>query len=707
MSKRQGQQPGKRPRRQPTQNQRVESKAQNPDWNQNPLPAVPPSQAGAGRRRGETETEAALFSKDAAGQAGRIDVTAADPRTDSLPLGLTVTPRVSLLRQLAAAPVPEAQVPDAGQEAGPEAVPEAGVGNPPAKVSPQNTPLAFSSQPVQAAPDRPDIAPIDGYRTGYPVTGSGNNAAAGSNASAGNTTAPGSNPSPGRYAAPAEPSQPETRAVPVAPTGGAQQYQLRVSGATTAVPQIAHPGARNVLRRMLEGEAPATVSFNIVDQLVGSPYASSRRADREAQAEEARPILVLALDMAESMLRWGAGAQDVETSIIAVTTSLGLRHVDVDITNQSVHLNWTREDAFPVSVLRVVRSISDNYAGLALVHQLVGDVSAGRSNYDEARKRLRQIRRRRLPYNKLVEFAMGSLFSGLFVMLIGGMVTSAVACVVTTTMATSVVMLCKKYKVPNFYAVALATFVVTLIALLLYSWEWIHQPSMVVAGGIMLLLPSGRFVSAVQDAINGFPVTAVSRLFSATLVFGSIITGVMLGAVVGVAVGMPPIDLTRAPASPDLALWALTFLAVGAVVAGGITQQVAGRHLGALAVVALVGYLVHWSAVNQWGAGDRLAPAIAAVVMGLLSRFIGLRVGAPALVLAVPSIVILLPGLTIFRSMYAMAVSGTNISDSLGGIVTALMVVLSIAAGVALGDTLARPLTKDWNSRVRRRIRER
>jgi uncharacterized membrane protein YjjP (DUF1212 family) len=571
----------------------------------------------------------------------------------------TPAPRVSLLRQVAAAPVPEA------------------IPTPPAHT------------PAHPVPGLPDVAPVDGHRTGYPRTGAGEGASA--------TT--GDEPQP--------PAHPDTRAVPVAPVGGARQYQLRVSGTTTAVPQVAHPGARNMLRRMLEGEAPATVSFNIVDRLVGSPYANSRRAEKEAQADEARPILVLALDLAESMLRWGGGAVEVETSVIAVTTSLGLRHVDVDITNQSVHLNWTREDAFPVSVLRVVRSISDNYAGLALVHQLVGDVSAGRTNYDEARKRLRQIRRRRLPYNQVIEFAMGSLFAGLFVILIGGRVTSAVACVITTTMATGIVKLGKKYKVPNFYAVALATFVVTLIALLLYSWEWIQQPSMVVAGGIMLLLPSGRFVSAVQDAINGFPVTAVSRLFSATLVFGAIITGVMLGAVVGVAAGLAQLDPTAAPSDPTLPLWILTCLAVAAVVAGGITQQVAARHLGALAVVALTGYLVHWVSVNEWGAGSRLAPAIAAVVMGLLARFIGLRIGAPSLVLAVPAIVILLPGLTIFRSMYAMAVSGANISASLSGIITALMVVLSIAAGVALGDTLARPLTKDWNSRVRRRIRER
>jgi uncharacterized membrane protein YjjP (DUF1212 family) len=579
-----------------------------------------------------------------------------------------------MLRQVSAAPVPEATNPP-GQGRGLDGRPLDHV--PPRPTAPT---LNHGSGPLAAEPttNRPDVAPINGDRAGTH-----------------------------QQYSPWVPN-PETRAVPVAPSGGDEQYQLRVSGSTTAVPQVAHPAARNLIKRMLEGEAPATVSFNIVDRLVGSPYAAPRKkVDRDAEAEEARPILVLTLDLAESMLRWGAGALEVETSVIAVTTGLGLRHVDVDITNQSVHLNWTRDGAFPVSVLRVVRSITDNYAGLALVHQLVSDISAGRTEYDEARKRLRQIRRRRLPYNRVLELGAGSLFAGLFVILIGGKTASALACVITTTLATLIIQTGKKIKVPSFFSVALATFVVTLISLLLYSWGWIHQPSTVVAGGIMLLLPSGRFVSAVQDAINGFPVTSVGRLFSATLAFGAIVTGVMLGAVVGVAAHMSKLDPTSAPPSPVLPLWILTALAVTAVVAGGITQQVAPRHLSALAVIACAGYLTHWLAVNHWDAGPRLAPAIAAVVMGLMARVIGLRIGAPALVLAVPSIVILLPGLSIFRSMYAMALDTSGMTNGLTGVLTSLTIILGIAAGVALGDTLARPITKDWNSRSRRRIRER
>jgi len=357
----------------------------------------------------------------------------------------------------------------------------------------------------------------------------------------------------------------------------------------------------------------------------------------------------------------------------------------------------------------VVRSSSDNFAGLSLVHQLVGDIAAGRADFDEARTRLRSIRRRHKPYSKALVEGAGGLFAGLFVLVIGGSFVGALAAVVPAIIAELLVRLTERWRVPSFFCMAAATIVSTLLALLLFSVGVVDDPAIVVAGGIMLLLPSGRFVSAVQDAINGFPVTAVGRLFSALIVYAGIISGVMLGAVIAVWVGLPSLtaeDLTRAPNGSTLPLWLLCVLIALAVACGGMVQQVARRHLWLISAIAVVGYLVSWVAVQYFHAGSRLAPALAATAMGLLARWIGLRVvGTPPLVLAVPAIVILLPGLAIFRSMYSMALDASDVTSGLVGMFTSFTVIMGIAAGVALGDTLARPFTRDWNSRKRIRRR--
>jgi uncharacterized membrane protein YjjB (DUF3815 family) len=142
------------------------------------------------------------------------------------------------------------------------------------------------------------------------------------------------------------------------------------------------------------------------------------------------------------------------------------------------------------------------------------------------------------------------------------------------------------------------------------------------------------------------------------------------------------------------------------VVAIGITEQTAWSLLLPTAAVGVVGHLVLLGA-DLIGMGARFSPAIAAVVIGLLARVIALKMGAPQLVVAVPAALILLPGLTIFRSMYVLTIEESEILVGAGGMLNAGAIVLGVAAGIVLGDTLARPLTRSLASNERRRARRR
>ena len=119
--------------------------------------------------------------------------------------------------------------------------------------------------------------------------------------------------------------------------------------------------AKRMLRRLVQGENPPTAPMSIVDRLAGSPYANPMIQVGGVDAA-ARKTIDFALKLAESMFRYGAGALEVETSIIAITAALGLKNIEVDITNQSVAINYAPRDQTPISLLRVVRSWTNNYA---------------------------------------------------------------------------------------------------------------------------------------------------------------------------------------------------------------------------------------------------------------------------------------------------------------------------------------------------------
>ncbi|MBO1267551.1 threonine/serine ThrE exporter family protein [Arthrobacter cavernae] len=462
--------------------------------------------------------------------------------------------------------------------------------------------------------------------------------------------------------------------------------------------------AKRMLRRLVQGENPPTAPMSIVDRLAGSPYANPTIQVGGVDAS-ARKTIDFALHLAESMFRYGAGALEVETSMIAVTAALGLKNIEVDITNQSVSINYAPKDQTPISLLRVVRSWTNNYAGLAQVHQLVTDIVAGGVGRSEAVRRLDDIIRSTKPFPRwMVTMAFG-VFAAVFVGVLGGGPGASALAFVSNLLVNLVARQLGRWRTPDFFATLACSFLVTFIALML-RWAGADiPPSIVVAGGILLLLPTGRLVSSVQDAINGFPVTAAGRFLSTFLTFGAIVAGIGVAVVVGELIGSEALDVTQTfpEAYP---LWGQAILIAVAVVAIGVTEQTQTRLLLPTAAVGLVGFFALWGA-STLGLGDRLSPALAAIIIGLLARVVALKLGAPQLVVAVPAALILLPGLKIFRSMYVLTVEEGDILLGAGGMLNAAAIVMGVAAGIVLGDNLARPFTKSLSSNERRRVRRR
>ena len=462
--------------------------------------------------------------------------------------------------------------------------------------------------------------------------------------------------------------------------------------------------AKRMLKRLVKVENPPTAPLSIVDRLAGSPYANPMIQVGGVDTS-ARKTLDFALHLAETMFRYGAGALEVETSIIAVTAALGLKNIEVDITNQSVAINYAPKDQTPIALLRVVRSWTNNYAGLAKVHQLVTDIVAGGVGRDEAIRRLDEAITSPKPFPRWMVTVAFGVFAAAFVgVLGGGPVSSAIAFVVNI----GVSMLSRqlgRWRVPDFFTTATCSFVVTFMALLLWQLGLTSAPAIVVVGGILLLLPTGRLLSSVQDAINGFPVTAAGRFLSTVLIFGALVAGIAVAFVVGSRTGMPEIDVTET-FSPAYDLWVLVIFTALAVMAIAVTEQTSWKLLLPTAAVGVAGYLVLLGATSL-GIGDRFSPALAAVVIGLLARVVALKMGAPQLVVAVPAALILLPGLTIFRSMYVLTIEESEILLGAGGMLNAGAIVLGAAGGIVLGDTLARPLTRSLASNERRRARRR
>lgn len=445
-----------------------------------------------------------------------------------------------------------------------------------------------------------------------------------------------------------------------------------------------------------------TQAIRLADRLHDSPYQlTGARYKAVAEAKDAHNTMLLALKLGETMFRFGAGALEVETSIIVVTQAYGVFDAEVDITNQAISLNFAPPGEPPATYQRVVRTWESDFAGLADLHGLVTEVAAGEVDRDDAHARLAAIRHRKKTFPNWVAFLANGVWASAFVVFIGGSWLSGLLTLGASALSMATVYVMGRWRAPDVFATMAGGFMAVALAYGLYWLDIFRDPALMIAASLILLVPSLRIVSAVQDGINGFPVTSAGRIVSSMLVYVGLVGGIALGIVAVSMLGAPEIDIT---AMNTISYGHGVLVLVVAVAAMGmsIASQTRLRLIIPTGVVSSVGYLFYAGAIDI-GLGPSIAPAGAAVAVGFFARIVALSLRAPQLVVAVPAVLFLLPGLMIFRAMYEI---GSNVEMMSGGVLELLqatVIILATATGLVLGDALARPLTTGLKSNERRR----
>ena len=478
--------------------------------------------------------------------------------------------------------------------------------------------------------------------------------------------------------------------------------------------ELAHTFGR-ARPKVWRAERP-TEPMPLVDSLRRTPYRDPNQLELTGSDDEAGTAIDLAVRVGELLLRCGAGARDVESGVVAVAAASGLDNLEIDITNQSLLVQGRTPAGTLMTVLRVVRSSSRDFARLVAVHRLVEDLAAGRVGLDEANDRLRRISAQKRPWPRwFVSLAYGGLAASV-AMLLGAGATAILLGLVSAVLVDRLGIALGRVGLPGFYVSAVGGAIATTFAWLAFvlgRWGSMgvstEDFAYVVAGGIVVLLPGRAMASSVEDAITGYPVTGAGRLFGVLLTAAGIIVGVAAGLSMALRAGHAlDLGLTAPDALSFAGSGASTAVRVVAGALGGAASSITMRSRRRLVLpsAALGGFgvlcveLVHGPA----GLGSLAALAVACVAIGFGGRLLALRLGAPGLVLIVPAVAPLLPGLKIFRGMYEL-VSGTVLGHgghsvaaaTTGGVTTLLgasAAALSIATGAVLGESMAAPLDR-------------
>jgi uncharacterized membrane protein YjjP (DUF1212 family) len=428
-----------------------------------------------------------------------------------------------------------------------------------------------------------------------------------------------------------------------------------------------------------------------------------RRPGEDTELAAVDHGVTLTLRVGTLLLSGGAPTEDVEAAMFAVGTAVGLDNFEVDITYGSIIISVPPTGERPgITDARVVRGRSTHYAKVAAAHRLVLDLSEGRLAPQDVESRLDAIEHLRRPYPRwFVVMAFGALSAAITVQL-GGNARTAVLAFLTASATGFVGNRMAQRKVPVFFinmtvAFASVAIVVGITALEPDDGTWRIRTSLVIVGGIIALLPGMSLMVAAQEAIGSFAVTAAGRIVELTFATIGIVSGVLLGLTLADNRGITLSPTVNLKASASVVVIAVLAAAVAAA-AAALTYQSPWRLAVVGGLVAGLGILI-FAGMEQVVAPNSedliarspgaaaAATAVPAIAIGFASRWFGVRLKVPPVLVTVPGIVPLLPGLAVYQGL--LSLSENDPQTGLQSLVRAIAIAIALAAGVLLGQLLA------------------
>ena len=415
--------------------------------------------------------------------------------------------------------------------------------------------------------------------------------------------------------------------------------------------------------------------------------------------------LDLAIQIAGCLLSAGMSANDVALVALRITRAYGLRRVHVDVTYTSISASYYPAPGVPpVTCVRIIQPDVIDYSQVRALERLSIEIGRGLP-LREAATILHAIRtgRHRYPWwvsmfgNAGVGVGVVLLFSTSWQVLL---ITLMSGCLLDRLLA-----VLERVRVPPFFSQCAGAAMMTLVAVgataagrggvrVLTGVD----PTLIVVGGIVMLVAGMTIVGAMQDAIDQFYVTASARLLQVTVMTAGIVVGIIAVLQLMRHWGAPAMI---SPNPVGLGPLGAQFLGVGVICAGFAVWAYADLATIALAVVmGLLGW-TGYTATAAIGAGEVPANAIGALTAAFAATLVIRRSSIPSFALISAALLPLVPGLSLYNGLLQLVGTMPGRGDPAAGAAT-LFVAVSVALGIASGATLGTYLGRPIASQLRR-----
>lgn len=199
----------------------------------------------------------------------------------------------------------------------------------------------------------------------------------------------------------------------------------------------------------------------------------------------------------------------------------------------------------------------------------------------------------------------------------------------------------------------------------------------------LFMVPGIPLINAIDDLLNNFIVSGMTRAMNTLLIVGAMTFGIAIAVRTG---GIS--DFTTVGLQPSNLYFSLLAAAAIASMGFSVIFNLPRRLLPLIGLGGIIAVTTRNIFVMELGFSQAAGSFLGAAVVGLLALKVVHIVHVPNIILTIPSAIPMVPGVLLYRLLFAMlniqTVSAEQLMVGLRSGVTAIIVIIAIAIGVTI-----------------------
>ncbi|MDO5670263.1 MAG: threonine/serine exporter family protein [Corynebacterium sp.] len=392
--------------------------------------------------------------------------------------------------------------------------------------------------------------------------------------------------------------------------------------------------------------------------------------------------LHFAATMGRLMLANTAAASEVVRAILAITEREGLQGVTADVTYNQIVITYRDVYGKPHVWIEAIPGRDFNFGSYTELARLLDDYLGTRAlPLDEALTRIHALDNAAPRYGTWIIRLICGVAGALVAIIFGAGWFAAAVAFAANMIVHWVFTILGSRRWPAFFLQIIAGFTAALSAAAVVTIHPTADGSQVVVAVIMIMLAGMTSTGAVQDLLTGWYLTGAGRLIEAFVNTVGLIVGIQLGMRI---LALFDVDLTVS-SDVTIAPHPLWVMLIAAALTACAFCIVAGLRVTAMPAAAALtcGTWLTFYFFSALGFDAVWASGIAALFAGVVSPIFGGLMRIPAANLASIAIILMFPGLLIYRGLLS---GGVDVNDGFQLLLEALSTAMSLAIGVMFGQ---------------------